>query len=105
MISAKDDSQKIFSVWKLSFAGFLLVTGCSVYKSQGRKNFESNAPAQVQNQPFADNTEQQKTEMCWTQPRKDNLWNIQEGHLSIKYLSETDMEVCLFPDTAELVQE
>lgn len=81
-----------------------LFLGCSVYKSQGRKNFESNSPSVVEQQPFQNSDDNLKTDLCWTQPRKDNLWNMQEGHLYIKYVSSTDMEVCLFPSEEEITK-
>ena len=83
---------------KLSLAICVLISSsaCSVYKSQGRKNFESNASTST-----AGVTSVQTAETCWTQSANEALWQVDQGiPLFVEKISETEIQVCNYNTTA-----
>lgn len=80
---------------------FALISGCSVYKSNGRRTFEDKAPGSVDRQAASQilqnsdsNLESQDT--CWTQPTQEPLWSVPEqAQLSVHLINRELIEVCL----------
>jgi hypothetical protein len=72
---------------------FLGLVGCSVYKSAGRKSFESRAPDAVRNQQSF--TSEAENEMCWNQPAAEPLWEINsDQNLVVTKLGDDQIQVC-----------
>ena len=83
---------------KLTLTICLLMTStaCSVYKSQGRKDFESKAPEST-----AGVASVQSAETCWTQPVSEALWQVdQDIPLYIQKISDNEIQVCNYNMTA-----
>jgi hypothetical protein len=77
---------------------FCSLVGCSVYKSAGRKSFESRAPDAVRNQQSF--TTQTEDEMCWNQPAAEPLWEINSNqNLVVTKLGDDQIQVCALGDT------
>lgn len=83
------------------FSSILLITllsSCSVYKSQGRNQFESAIPGKIVPQSYKDSTLEDLNEnqnACWLQPANEALWHVTEGQkLSVKLISPQTVEVC-----------
>ncbi len=77
----------------------VLLSSCSVYKSQGRNQFETAVPGKLQTQSLKDSTLEDLTETqkeCWLQPASEALWHTaDETHkLLVKTISEKTLEVC-----------
>lgn len=75
------------------------ISGCSVYKSQGRKDFESRSPDEIVDnnvglaQPSVTSFEEGT---CWSQPLKEPLWEVPEDlQIRVHRLSHDIIEVCL----------
>jgi len=99
----------------LAVAAFIaLISACSVYKSNGRSQFESDSkgnlvktnvgrsqspprnPVSVQTDPTLQ-PEQEDT--CWTQPLHEPLWDLPENQeLRVHSLNSELIEVCLVAD-------
>jgi hypothetical protein len=70
---------------------------CSVYKNQGRKNFESNAPGQIQSFSITATKTMSTSDdtTCWQQPTSDPLWEVDDqGTLTVRKISPDEIEVC-----------
>ena len=84
----------------LTFCLLMTSTACSVYKSQGRKNFESNAPASTAGVSSVQTNDHQ-TETCWTQSANEALWQVDPGvPLYVEKISDTEIQVCNYNTTA-----
>ncbi len=89
----------------------LCLSGCSVYQSQGRKNFENYAPGRVQTNvgvsAIIAGAEPKKlitSTTCWTQPRHQALWNHGEAGstLVVQNINDDQITVCLgWPDETD----
>lgn len=70
-----------------------ILSGCSVYESQGRKDFESNVGGRTQTNVGISSVI--ATSECWIQAKNQPLWTQnQNSILIIKSLNETQMSVC-----------
>lgn len=70
---------------------------CSVYKNQGRKDFESNAPGQVHSFSVTATkmTSTSDDTTCWQQPASDPIWEVDEqGTLTVRKINSDEIEVC-----------
>jgi hypothetical protein len=66
---------------------FLGLTGCSVYKSAGRKSFEGRAPEAVRSL--------QSEDLCWSQLATEPLWDINDEQiLTVTKLGDDQIQVC-----------
>jgi hypothetical protein len=103
--------------WFRNFKTCLLISlfflaGCSVYKSTGRKNFETKAPGNVQmasairsattdptdslSQPLDETETMDEKTTCWNQPINDPLWQVEPNTLlTVMAVSEDEIQVCL----------
>jgi len=77
----------------------VFVNACSVYKSQGRSQFESAVPGKLQVLSLKDSTLEDLSENqkeCWLQPANEALWHMadQNHKLSVKSVSVKTLEVC-----------
>jgi hypothetical protein len=74
------------------------LASCSIYKSDGRGQFESAAPSKLQSQSVKDSTLEDLTEYqdeCWIQPSDEPLWHAKSGQkLIVKTISSQTFEVC-----------
>jgi hypothetical protein len=79
----------------LVFPFFILLisSGCQVYRSAGRSQFEDHAPGNVNTNGAGLKVE----EYCWTQPLNDPLWITPENQqqYKVRNLSAEEIEVCL----------
>ncbi len=76
------------------FAAVFLTSGCSVYKSNGRKTFEERAPANINRAQALTKIESPDT--CWTQPAREPIWELPENEdLRVKSINHELIEVCL----------
>ncbi len=101
-------SQKHLQV--LLATSLLILASCSVYKSTGRKNFESKAPSSVQTATafsFDSRTDRKidptsvsnDKSTCWNQPASDPLWEIEGSTpLTVKAIGEDEIQVCQKPE-------
>lgn len=102
--------RKYATFFILSGAGFLIIAtlaSCSMYKNAGRKNFESNAPGQIQAMTVR-STNNSATKMmstsdsttCWQQPANEPLWFDTMGEvdedvsLTVRKINTDEIEVC-----------
>jgi hypothetical protein len=81
---------------------FAFVTACSVYKSTGRKNFESKTPGNLRStsleasQSLAGESVSENADTCWSQPSTDPLWHIDPNvSLSVSPLNNEEIQVCI----------
>lgn len=74
-----------------------LISGCSVYKSNGRKSFEDRAPGSIVNRNVGSGGSILSSDAtCWTQPAQEPLWSIPENSmLTVQSLNAELLEVCL----------
>lgn len=89
----------LFSKFLQIILASLFLSSCSVYKSQGRNQFETAVPGKLQTQSIKDSTFEDLTETkkeCWLQPSGEALWHFaDENHqLLVKTISEKTIEVC-----------
>jgi hypothetical protein len=74
------------------------ISACSVYKSQGRNQFESAVPGKLQTQSIHDSTMEDLNETqseCWIQPAGEPLWHLSsEKKLSVRSISQSTLEAC-----------
>lgn len=82
---------------------FLFLQGlssCSVYRSTGRKNFESKAPqnnVKVSSRP-APAAMAALESICWDQPANEPLWGLVESTtMSVTKINEDEIQVCTLP--------
>lgn len=83
--------------------GLMLCSGCSIYKSKGRDQFESRAPGNVEtNVGAAVNGQQSELSVnedfssCWIQNQDEPLWATPKGSsLQIRSINDKKMAVCL----------
>ena len=74
----------------------LVFSGCSVYKSSGRKSFESKASGNLQSGIQTSDQALLDSNVCWNQPASDPLWHVDaESHLIVSKLSDDEIQVCL----------
>lgn len=82
-------------------SALFISSGCSVYKSQGRKAFEEKAPNQMVGLTAMSATAESLEDTCWTQPANEALWRIpNDTHLAIQKISENEIQVCITEPTA-----
>ena len=77
-------------------------TGCSVYKSSGRKSFEGKSAGNTrggvvtQNQEFENSSEADVASTCWNRPAKEALWHIDTQYsLNVSPVSDDEIQVCI----------
>lgn len=69
-------------------------TACSVYTSEGRKAFESQAPEQLDLSIHSEDELDAFT--CWNQPANEALWRVETRlAMTVRKISEEQIEVCL----------
>lgn len=83
----------------------MITSSCSVYKSTGRKSFESkssgNLTTGVSTQQNDENSnwnsgDASEDETCWNQPSSDPLWHIDAEHsLTVQKITDDEIQVCL----------
>jgi hypothetical protein len=93
-----------FAIQKVLLLSLALtaVTACSIYKSDGRGQFENAAPAKLQSQSVKDTTLEDLSDSqreCWIQPSNEPLWHADGSHVSgqrfvIKSISSQIFQVC-----------
>jgi hypothetical protein len=75
-----------------------------VYKSTGRKSFESKSSgnlttgvsAQSDENPNWNSGDSSENETCWNQPSSDPLWHIEAEHsLRVQKITDDEIQVCL----------
>jgi hypothetical protein len=80
---------------------FIFLTSCSVYKSSGRKSFESKAPDNIRTSSLnaalkTETAEQDRSDTCWSQPANEPLWHIDSNFpLSVSPLNNEEIQVCI----------
>ncbi|MFN7729447.1 MAG: hypothetical protein ACK5P7_09860 [Bdellovibrio sp.] len=86
-----------------------LISGCSVYKSNGRRTFEDKAGDNIVDREVGQGTRETPNSafdpvegegLCWTQPARDPLWSLPENsqavtRLNIRLINSEVIEVCL----------
>jgi hypothetical protein len=76
------------------------LSACSVYKSSGRKSFESKAPDNVQRLSASSLKSEALTDenadTCWNQPASEPLWHIDPNStLNVSPLNNEEIQVCI----------
>lgn len=87
----------------LFFTAALICSACSVYKSTGRKSFESKASGQTSaasnagvETPQTEFTKSDEKETCWSQLASEPLWEIDDHTpLIVTKLNDDEIQVCL----------
>jgi hypothetical protein len=87
----------------LFFTAALICSACSVYKSTGRKSFESKASGQISAASGAgveslktESAEHEENETCWSQLASEPLWEIDDHTpLIVTKLNDDEIQVCL----------
>ena len=98
--------RKKLSLWPRSLgliSMVLLLASCSAYKSTGRKQFEERASGNVNTEvETARLAIENDEEDCWTQPKNEGLWFVEESkkeskELLVRSQGEEEIEVCTIP--------
>ena len=90
-----------------------LISGCSVYKSNGRRTFEDKAGDNIVDREVGQGTREtpkgafdpnESGALCWTQPASDPLWSLPENspaapRLNVRLINSEVIEVCLESET------
>jgi hypothetical protein len=83
---------------KLFLCSAFLFSGCSVYKSSGRKTFENKAPSNLRAASLepTDKNSFSDEGLCWEQPSDDPLWHVDaQSFLIVKKSNNDEMiQVC-----------
>ncbi len=73
-----------------------------MYKSSGRKSFESKTPGNLRTSSLASGMASEEdginvdADTCWNQPAQDPLWHIDPNvSLSVSPLNNEEIQVCI----------
>lgn len=91
---------------------FCTLAACSVYKNSGRNQFEDRAPNSINSVSASSSgqssydTDVEDEQTCWSQPATDPLWDLDiktgfgekfENELTVKRISNSEIQVCTRP--------
>lgn len=92
---------------------FILLPGCSIYKSTGRENFEDRAPDKINSATVAatESRIQDESDLCWNQSAKDPIWNLdqiyadgQDHQLIVRRLQDSEIQICVQAEPKEITE-